>query len=280
MKKLLAGLAAAAVALVALAPAANAGPRRMRGEFDAHAIPFPLDGSLVSGGCANGVEGIHKVSKTFTARFGGFLTARLDGFEGDWDLRLFDADGEERASSTTFNPISYPYEELVTYVRRGEKLTLTACNWAGSTDARAEYELIEARDPRDMPLVKKRVRDVYGSYIGPAVGTSITGSYLCHVGVELGCTAFDAYGWPYERFIRIEIEDNLHDLPVAANFYQMYDDTTVAPPTPICGKTTKPIEIHPDANWIGVEIFAGPCADGTPAMATQGEVHFKVSSRP
>ncbi len=47
-----------------------------------------------------------------------------------------------------------------------------------------------------------------------------------------------------------------------------------------CGKTTEPLSVPAPGGEIGVFVYAGTCADGTPSLPTQGKVILTFSNMP
>ena len=143
MKKTFVSLVAAVAAIGLLAAPAAAGTRRIHKSFTAHAIPLPNYGSHtgVGPGCAAGVEGVHKVTKSFKAPGTGKLTVSTEGFLGDWDLYVFDSKGTMIGSSDSAQvPDGAPAEEQIKIgLRKGKTVKITACNWAGGPEAEVHY---------------------------------------------------------------------------------------------------------------------------------------------
>jgi hypothetical protein len=105
-------------------------------------------------------------------------------------------------------------------------------------------------------------------YAAPG-GVMGTGGTFYGQGSTLGGVTFDA--GPRHRSVRIRIEDRA-GLPVSASVRVDDDgDGKEDRSREICGSTGEPLAVAPGAS-VKVLIFAGPCADGTPAAATQGTV--------
>lgn len=113
------------------------------------------------------------------------------------------------------------------------------------------------------------------TYYGPGVGTEPTGGEACHVGLQWGCV-----GWfvlAGERFVTLEIDDALGQ-KVSATFYE-YDDDRYLGERSFCGATEKPLRLRAKTKFAVVFLFVGPCEDGSPAVASTGEVTATFSNR-
>lgn len=123
--------------LLAFAAPATAGKKK-GGSFAAENLPFPGPN-----GCLEGVEGLHKTTQEVKTPFAGVFTLTMESFEGDWDLFLTDAEGNEIASSTTSQLTGDPpTEEVVVSVTKGMSLAMVACNWAGGPSAEVKWSLV------------------------------------------------------------------------------------------------------------------------------------------
>ena len=129
-------LVVACLGVVAAAGPATAGKSK-KGSFEAQNMPFPHPD-----GCAAGEEGVHKTSSPLKAPFAGALTVTMEGFEGDWDLFVTDADGgilgEATSSQLTGDA---PVEEIILGVKAKQEIVMVACNWLGGPGATVNWEL-------------------------------------------------------------------------------------------------------------------------------------------
>ena len=148
MRKIPAVLACTALVLGVLgAPAVAAKPKKVHGSFGATLLPFPKDENWAAAGftkpgCTSGQEGVNWVAQEFTAPGKGNLRFYMEGFTGDHDIYLFLSDdlflrGDTAQVGAAMAP---PEEEIVTPLKKGQTVTLVACNWAGHPDVIAHYE--------------------------------------------------------------------------------------------------------------------------------------------
>ncbi|MFN2388772.1 MAG: hypothetical protein ABR575_04095 [Actinomycetota bacterium] len=142
------------LAVVALAGSASSSPadrkkkrKPIKGSFTVQALPFPrVEGSPPGhqkGSCRYGVY-VTDPGVTFKPRSKGVLTARMDGFAGDWDLYLLDATNQVIVGATQ-NQVTEgaPAEEtLIVGLERRVEVRLVACNWSGGPQADVAYELV------------------------------------------------------------------------------------------------------------------------------------------
>lgn len=141
--RLLATLVAAG-AVAATAMPADAAPKTAKQSWAIEApLPFPVMEDQPPGmyGCIDGEEGLSKVSKTITLPDAGMFKAEV-AYTGDWDLYLFDAKGNIVAAAETVETgnVSAATEKLAWKKgKKGQKVTLTACNWSGLKDATMSY---------------------------------------------------------------------------------------------------------------------------------------------
>ncbi len=127
--------ALAVVAAGALAPASAAPGKTITKSYDMQQAPAacqPEGGELT----------YHR--ETFTATTKGTLTAKIEGFMGDWDLGLRNADDAEVAagggSSTGPDLVKVgPTEVLIYKITKPGKYTVTSCNYLGSPNAKGSY---------------------------------------------------------------------------------------------------------------------------------------------
>lgn len=124
----------------------------MSDSFSATLAPFPKLAAwgdvvgLTKPGCTAGQQDVHWVGYDFEPPFTGSLNFTSSGFQGDWDLYVFDGDlpigrGENAqvnvTSPTTPAP---PEEEINIELKKRQAVTLVMCNWLGQPDNTAEFE--------------------------------------------------------------------------------------------------------------------------------------------
>jgi hypothetical protein len=271
VRKLTPVLLTVALLAIGLAAPAEAEPRVVKGGFTATATPFPNPWTVLPGmnGCSSGTEGQHKVSRTFTAPFAGWFHATLT-FEGDWDLYLADAKGDVIAESyenkgETFR-ISEP-QPIDYFLSEGQEVTIVACNWAGSQEAEVRYRLRAAR-PWPGPPTGEITHEELLWYNAPAAATTDNHAY-CWDGLSWGCFSFPIWGG--DRSVSLKVEDN--NVPAAAFYVRQFHKRTLIDSGNHCGSTKKPIEIHPRADKLSIEILTGPC-EGSSGVetATRGTI--------
>lgn len=122
----------------------------------------------------------------------------------------------------------------------------------------------------------KRVeRTVEASYATPAAGVALAGDFYaaCKHGDGIGCVKITPE--PKELFARVAITDTT-DLPVHGFITNIDASTVIAD---FCGETRDTVFLGSGDEFL-VWAFAGPCSDGTPAMATSGTVTVVLSNRP
>ena len=255
-----------AVLVAALAPLASAGEKQIKGSFTATAQPLPS-------GCSDGLEGVHKVSHPFAAPFGGWLRVRMT-FDGDWDLRLMNTEGKRLASSEYQYNWEKDEERLDYYLNAGEEVLLEVCNNLSESPAEVTYTLTSGSAwPTEVPK-KKVTRVAELSYSSPAVATDQVWG-ICHVGMQLGCTAVDPR--PTDRFMSVEVQDDVSP-DVWFEIYA-YNGSTYLGTENFCTTTSERVPVIPGSDFIGITIFVGPCADGTPAIPTKGKVLVEFTSK-
>lgn len=136
--------AVAAGALAVTAVPADAAPKTIKQTYAVEApVPFPVmeDQPPTMYGCIDGEEGLSKVSRTITLPAAGLFKAEV-AYTGDWDLYLLDASGAIVAAAETVETGNVsPSTEKLSWKKgkKGQKVTLTACNWMGLKDATVTY---------------------------------------------------------------------------------------------------------------------------------------------
>ena len=124
--------------LGSLSPAL-AGPKKaVTKEYTASA-PVPDPGNYALGNCDGSVP-MSKYEETFKAPFTGRLEVWMDGFQGDWDLGLFQ-DGALAADSAqdVSQPIDTPEHIDGFKLKKGEEVVIRSCNFSGGPTAHMKY---------------------------------------------------------------------------------------------------------------------------------------------
>ena len=145
MRRLIAlALAAAALAALTAAPAAAGKGKHVHGTFGATLAPLPNLSShtgTAKPGCTAGQEGVHWVAEEVTAPGKGTLRFYAEGFTGDHDLYVFDGDvAIARSDQPQVPDGAPPEEEVLVPLKKGQTITLVACNWFGQPNVEAHYE--------------------------------------------------------------------------------------------------------------------------------------------
>lgn len=136
-----AAVTVACLALAAVAaPSATAGPKKkpITKSYDVVA-PAPDPSNYAGQGysvCAQNVPGSFD-KKTIEIPAAGSLQVELSGFQGDWDLLLLDSDDAELASGSSSNLGGS--ETAESRFKKKQKVSIVACNWAGSPNATVKY---------------------------------------------------------------------------------------------------------------------------------------------
>ena len=148
MRKLIAVLIGSALVASMASSAIAAKPKKVHETFGATLAPWPKDerwqdtGQFMQPGCYSGQEGLNWVAQEFTAPGKGNLRFWMEGFTGDHDIYLYLSDavflrGDQAQVGTAMAP---PNEEINVELKKGQTVTLIACNWAGAPEVEAHYE--------------------------------------------------------------------------------------------------------------------------------------------
>ena len=149
MRKLVAIVAAAGLlASIGAAPAvAGKKPVKVHESFGATLAPFPKlaawgdPAGLTKPGCTAGQQDVHWVAHEFTAPGTGKLRVYMEGFTGDHDLYVFDGDMPlYKSEGSQYDMTDGPEEEIIAPLKKGQTVTLVACNWLGHPEVEAHYE--------------------------------------------------------------------------------------------------------------------------------------------
>lgn len=122
--------------------------------------------------------------------------------------------------------------------------------------------------------VKRKERTVEAPYRSPAPAVALMGEFsgACAHGDGIGCARFETQA--NEKFVQVKIDDAL-GLPVHG-FITTADGQTIM--ADFCGETAKSVLLT-DISF-QVWVVEGPCSDGTPAIASQGNVIVTLSNLP
>ncbi len=127
-----------AAALVAPAPPAAADQRKpLKGTFVASQVP--IASYMAADRCDLAVGGVAHFP--FKAPEEGLFEASVDDLKGDWDLWVIDAEGEYVTGSwNSQNPVGeWPGEYLSTPLKKGDRITLIACNFDGEPEITIDW---------------------------------------------------------------------------------------------------------------------------------------------
>jgi hypothetical protein len=130
----------AVAAAATLAPAVAAPkPKPVSKEYTATAAtPDPVT-PLANGNCQPELPGsFHE--EPFTVPFPGTLKVDLSGFQGDWALAVL-KNGQSLADSdqSVGEPLDRPETVTLKLKKKGDKLVIRACNFAGGPTANVKY---------------------------------------------------------------------------------------------------------------------------------------------
>jgi hypothetical protein len=136
----LAASLAVVLAAGSLAPALAA-PAKKPVTKEYTATAFPPDPSHITGrGICNTVNPAAQHNEPFTVPFVGTLVVDLSGFQGDWDLALYNGSQLVASSAQQLEePIDKPEKMTVKLKKVGQKLSIRACNFSGGPTAKVKY---------------------------------------------------------------------------------------------------------------------------------------------
>ncbi|MDQ3955782.1 MAG: hypothetical protein M3285_09565 [Actinomycetota bacterium] len=141
MRKILSALIMGCLlAALTAAPVGAARKKVVKQQWDVIAAPFPGadDHSTPSEEC--GVEGVTYGIHTYKTPAKGKLDARINGFEGEWDLYVTDSAGRLLGSSVQFMGTSE--ERVLIKVPAKTELQIYACNFLGGPTAHGELKYV------------------------------------------------------------------------------------------------------------------------------------------
>ncbi len=147
MRRMIGGVVAVGLITAALVAPAHAAKKKTVTEDWTATNPVPYPASFVGqgAGCQEGQEGTTKTTHAFTAPGSGALEVVLDAFDGDWDLFVFDSQGNQIGISDAGQVISgAPPGEKISGVRlrKGQEVSIVACNWLGGPSAAAHLTYV------------------------------------------------------------------------------------------------------------------------------------------
>ncbi len=147
MRKMITVLAAGALLMTLAGAPAIAGKKKVHETFGATLAPWPKLAAwgdpvrLTKPGCSSGQENVNWVAQEFTAPGNGTLRFWMEGFTGDHDIYIFDGDTALlRGEQSQVPDQAPPEEELSLVMKKGQTVTLVACNWLGQLEVEAHYE--------------------------------------------------------------------------------------------------------------------------------------------
>ncbi|MEA2477032.1 MAG: hypothetical protein QOF16_153 [Actinomycetota bacterium] len=154
MRKTITSVLIGVLVAAALSTAAQAKP--VGGSYDETLAPFPKlaawgdPAGVAEPSCLSGQSGVNWDAHDFTAPANGTLMASMKGFTGDWDLFILNDQGDRvhplAASVNDQATAGAAAEEEVTLaVKKGQKVQITPCNWAGGPQATATYMFMPAK---------------------------------------------------------------------------------------------------------------------------------------
>lgn len=131
----------AVLAVGALSPAvAGPKPKPVSKEYTATAFPPDPSHVAITSGICNTTNPASQHNEEFVVPFAGTLKVDLTGFQGDWDLALWSG-GSLLASSAQglSDPVNRPEQITIKLKKKGQKLQIRACNFAGGPTANVKY---------------------------------------------------------------------------------------------------------------------------------------------
>ncbi|MFN2594758.1 MAG: hypothetical protein ABR579_07715 [Actinomycetota bacterium] len=138
----------------AMATAAQAKP--VGGSYDETLAPFPKlaawgdPAGITQPSCLAGQSGVNWNAHDFTAPGNGTLMASMKGFTGDWDLFILNDQGDRDAplamsENDQTEGGAAPEEEVKLALKKGQKVQIAPCNWAGAPQATVNYMFMPAK---------------------------------------------------------------------------------------------------------------------------------------
>ena len=151
MRKALALILTAGLIGGAMVAPASAAKKKKKAKLVTHTLEDSIDVTLLPlpkraveteyPGCLNGVEGVHKHSHPFSAPGTGKMVLDTKGFTGDWDAYIYKGALQMGASENEQIVDQAPAEEeVIVTLKKGDKVDLIICNWAGAPQATLHYK--------------------------------------------------------------------------------------------------------------------------------------------
>lgn len=141
-------LATLAVALLvaAVAPSADAGPRKpVKGAYDVLIpVPYPMEGP--SAHCTEGYDDLTRSVVAMKLLGTGELKVIVSGFVGDWVLEIFDEKGRVLATGATLDLTVGAREAKWKKKRSGaEVVKIAVCNFGGTPSGTVSWSYVFSR---------------------------------------------------------------------------------------------------------------------------------------
>ncbi|HVE73944.1 MAG TPA: hypothetical protein VNA30_02490 [Mycobacteriales bacterium] len=133
-------LAAGVLSPAVAAPKPKPKPKPVTKSYVAQAFP-PDPTHFVDGPVCNQKIKQAQHNEPFTVPFPGTMTIDMTGFQGDWDLAIFDTDDAQVAQSaqSTSEPLDRPEQIVIKLKKKGYKFFIRACNFSGGPTANVKY---------------------------------------------------------------------------------------------------------------------------------------------
>jgi hypothetical protein len=140
-RTVLAASLAVTLAAGAFSPAlAGPKPKPVSKSYTATAFPPDPSHTAITTGICNTTNPTSQHNEPFTVPFVGVLVVDLKGFQGDWDLALYNGSQlvAQSAQDLTADPQT-PEKITIKLKKVGQKLSIRACNFAGGPTATVSY---------------------------------------------------------------------------------------------------------------------------------------------
>jgi len=123
-----------------LAPALAAPPKPVSKEYTATAFPPDPSHVAITEGICNTTNPTSQHNEPFTVPFAGTLVIDMNGFQGDWDLALYNGSQLVASSAQDLTADPQTPEKISVKLKKvGQKLSIRACNFAGGPTAKVKY---------------------------------------------------------------------------------------------------------------------------------------------
>ena len=132
---------AAVLAVGSLAPAVAAPAKKpVTKSYTATAFPPDPSHAAVTDGICNTTNPASQHNEPFTVPFAGTLVVDMSGFQGDWDLALYNGSTLVAQSAQALEQDPQTPEKMTVKLKKvGQKLSIRACNFAGGPTANVKY---------------------------------------------------------------------------------------------------------------------------------------------